>query len=199
MEKNYAHMTAALELATEWNDAAKEAAAKTAEMVARAVENGASWSAIGEALGLSKQTAYARYGKAKAQEERQDKALEQWREAMKATPSLSKKADAAAPAKEKKASKKSDSKEPATAKSTTITGITVGVPHTGPRTQHVIPIPDTTAQPGIGKGMGPHACPGCGDNNHKTESPKFAEFNADCVPTQYDPPKIAFLMWETHR
>lgn len=161
--------------------------------------HGTSWTAIGAALGLSKQTAYARYGKLEALEERQDKALEAWREAMKATPNLSKKSDDPAPAKAKKPSKKSDAAAPAKVQHSIISGIKVGAPHTGIRTQHAIPIPDTTAQPGIGKGMGPHTCPSCGSNNHKTENPKFAEFNADCTPTQYDPPKIAYLMWETNR
>lgn len=61
------------------------------------------------------------------------------------------------------------------------------------RTRHAIPNPDTTAQPGIGKGH-PHACPNCGSTNHKTEWRDVAEFDAACIPTQYDPPKIAALI-----
>lgn len=62
------------------------------------------------------------------------------------------------------------------------------------RRRFLIADPDKTAQPGTGKS--PHQCPACQDTNHKTSDYGQAAFTPDCIPTKYDPPKIAALIQE---
>lgn len=178
---NTAHNTEALK-----NHAAELARLNdiTAGLVMNALNNGASWTEIGAALGVSKQTAHARYGKIASKISIDDVAGKS------VTPSIF--SDAPAPATTKKPSKKSDrTAQP------NFWVMKNGDRYTPARTPHTIPDPDETAQPGIG--TGPHQCPGCGDTNHKTEHKDLAVFTASCIPTKYDPPKIAALMNQENR
>jgi hypothetical protein len=203
MEKNYAHMMSALEVATEWNNAAIEAQGKTADMVARAVANGASWSAVGEALGLSKQTAYARYAKeaklyadqqkweadnpekAEAAREKGRAAAAKDIEEIRNRNTQAKNSEPK-PKTTKKPSKKSDVPAPAKVTQASI------------RPEFVLQnaaMLDGRAAPGTGKG--PHQCPRCGTNNHKSGKPNTYVAYLDCVPTKYDPQDITDMLNRT--
>lgn len=214
MEKN-----TAIKQVTTLNNQVKNLTYDLRDAVVSAVlDNGASWVEVGAALGISKQTAHARYsqdvsverGSRKWAEENPEKyaaavakgaadaqaTLDEIRARVwTSTPKPSKISDADVAGTSETPSIFSDAAAPATEKDGGWK-MKNGDPYTPARTPHTIPDPDTTAQPGTGKG--PHQCPGCGDTNHKTQHKHLAVFNADCTPTKYDPPKIAALIQETN-
>lgn len=147
---------------------------------------GASWAEIGKALGMTKQAAQQRY----AAYCRVTEALTQDDEkGPSVTPSII--VDAPVPAK-KAPSRKVATKAPAkryvaaNRAEYSIVDSPFGWSVTVPE----------GAQPGTGKG--PHACPTCGDTNHKGATNHHVQFNADCVPTKYDPAYIAKFMRLVH-
>lgn len=165
--------------------------------VSHARRAGASWSEIGEALNMSKQAAQQKFGKltpapatTKVDAEVPAPApnpVEQHHEA--AAIFL----DGTAPAKMAKGMSKKG-KTPALDRMTTDARRTEYSILDSPFGWQVA-VPEG-AQPGTGKG--PHACPGCGETNHKGITNHRPQFTADCTPTKYDPPYIAKFMKLVH-
>ena len=166
-------------------------------VITKAREVGTSWEAIGNALDLSKQTAFNRYNKATQPKNDVEKHHAQTvkfldgqepakgrfnRELAYAEAENAKISTPAKP------SKKLDRKAPA--KRYVAANRTEYSILDSPFSWQVT-VPEG-AQPGTGKG--PHACPSCGSTNHKGATNHRLEFNADCTPTKYDPAYIIKFM-----
>lgn len=130
--------------------------------IANARDYGVSWATIGQGLGITKQAAQQRYGKAPA--------LAKLAEPDLAGPSVT-------------PSIFLEPKAPAKAKTT-------GLPKTDTWTEPrkhgaILPGPKPiTAQPGTGNG--PHLCQGCQQTNHHGSKRNTIVWNDGCQPTKYD-------------
>lgn len=166
-----------------------EAEERLASNVRNARRCGNSWEEIGQALGVSKQTAYNRYGKRTAPEP--SKILEPDVAGDSVTPSIF--LDPIAPAKPKTTSKKVDHKAPAKQQFPNNPELWPWIHAITADTDKHEQDPTYPAQPGTGKG--PHACPSCGQTNHHGYA-RSIKFLADCTPTKYDPPATVDTMNE---
>ena len=143
----------------------------TAGLVMNARNNGASWAEIGAALGTTKQAAQQRYTSLIAAERDQNKP-DAWDDppaAMLEAEATLTEADVAGPSVTPSIFLEPTDKRPAfkLAGAGTVNG---------------------HAAPGTGKG--PHTCPRCGANNHKSGNPDTYRAYLDCRPTKYDPQDI---------
>lgn len=218
MEKN-----TALETLTDLHKQARRLELDTTNAVMDARKNGASWTEIGESLGVSKQAAAKKYGPKEDQARRQA----QWEaDNPEKVAEINAKIQAEADERHRRLIAKTPNKaaretlremwnvtDDAMAQEdqqgTSVTpSIFVDPLAKFPNNKELWPWihaltadsdkyeqdPSYPAQPGTGKG--PHECPRCGQNNHHGPQRFTIKFLRECQPTRYDPPATADTMAE---
>lgn len=165
--------------------------------VAQARAEGASWQAIANKIGGTKQAAQQKYSGPKAEEKLLlDQVAKHHAEDAPILAAYAAKREAAAA--QLTAPAEIDQLPTETTTNLDAVPATHGTKNDKPctwRPSHILP---GKAPMGAqaGTGTGPQFCPNCDCSNHKTTDNAVAEFTSYCEPTQYDPQRIADFMRE---